>query len=100
MVTEGSLYQHVFHTLYKCAWQVSKYLGFSVDFQRPWQWFSWLVFCTPGICTPLQVEPEEPQERMMGQEQPHTERQELPGLGKEKQHRLGTTRQTSKSEPV
>lgn len=92
MVTKGSLYQRLFHTF--STWQVTKYLGFVVDFQRPHKRFSWLVFCAPGICIPLKVEPEKPQERMMGKEEPNTERQELPGLAKRNSVSLDAAQQS------
>lgn len=76
------------------TWQVTKYSWFVVDFQRPHKRVSWLVFCTPGIRVPLKVEPEKPQERMMGEEEPHAECQELPGLAKRNRVRLDTTWQS------
>lgn len=46
-------------------------------------------FCS-GICVPLQMDLEEPQERMVGKEESDTERQELPALRKEKDQSLET----------
>lgn len=48
------------------------------------------MFCTPGIRIPLQMELEEPQERVVGKEESNAECQELPALCEEKDRSLET----------